>query len=285
MNIWERLSSLDRRLYYVVLILVVALPIIKPWGLPITTSKRSIDFYDAVEAVPNGGTIALAIDYRSDCIVEMNPQVVTLFRQALAKDIKIIMWSNVDEGANVTEPITQKTGAEMGKTYGVDWVNLGYKPGGEVTMKKMVDNFWEGAAYVDMKGTRLENLPIMQGFTSLKDADLLIDMMAVVPSPAENYLKMVSVPHGVPLAVGTTAIQAPTEMPYYSSGQYKGMLGGLRGAAEYEYLTQNPGPAMVGMDAQSAAHILVILLIALGNLGYFLSERKNTKGLSVGGGN
>ncbi|MGI6663648.1 MAG: hypothetical protein ACOX4B_09435 [Bacillota bacterium] len=193
MSIWEKLSSLDRRYYYVVLILVVALPIIKPWGLPIRVGSTTEDFWKTVEAVPEGGTIALAIDYRSDCIVELNPQVVTLFRQAFARNLKIIMWSNVDEGANVTEPITRAVGNEMGKTYGVDWVNLGYKPGGEVTMKKMVDNFWEGAAYVDMQGTPLQDLPIMQGFSSLRDADLLIDMMAVVPSPAQNYLKMVSI--------------------------------------------------------------------------------------------
>ncbi|MGI6642578.1 MAG: hypothetical protein ACOX3V_00945 [Bacillota bacterium] len=283
MSIWDRLANVDRRAYYVVLILVVALPIIKPWGLPIRVSKSTQDFYDAIEAVPNGGTIALAIDYRSDCIVELNPQVLCIYRHAWAKDIKIIMWSNVDEGANVTEPITRQIGEELGKTYGVHWVNLGFKPGGDATKVKMVDNFWEGAAYVDMNGTPLDQLPIMQGFNSLKDADLLINMMAVVPSPAEAFLKMVAIPHKVPMAVGTTAIQAPTEMPYYSSGQYKGLLSGLRGAAEYEFLLNSPGSAMVGMDAQSAAHILVILLIVLGNLGYFLSERKNTKGLSVGG--
>lgn len=282
MSIWDRLSNLDRRVYYVLLVIVVALPIIKPWGLPIKTGEPAQDFVNTVNSVPNGGYIALAIDYRSDCIVELNPMVVTLYRQAFAKDIKIVMWSNVDEGANVTEPITRKIGAELGKTYGVDWVNLGYKPGGEVTMKKMVDNFWEGAAYVDMAGTPLEQLPIMQGFDSLKKADLLIDMMAVVPSPAENYLKMVSIPHGVPMAVGTTAIQSPTEMPYYSSGQYKGMLGGLRGAAEYEFLVGAPGPAMMGMDAQSAAHLLVILLIALSNIGYLVGRNKAVK--PVGGG-
>lgn len=283
MSIWDRFSNLDRRFYYVALIIVVALPIIKPWGLPIRTGKCTQDFFDAVEAVPNGGIIALAIDYRSDCVVELNPQVVTLYKQAFAKNVKIIMWSNVDEGANVTEPITCKVGREMGKTYGVDWVNLGYKPGGEVTMKKMVDNFWEGAAYVDMRGTRFEKLPIMQGFDSLKKADLLIDMMAVVPSPAENYLKMVCIPSGLKMAVGTTAIQSPTEMPYYTSGQYKGMLAGLRGAAEYERLAKCPGPAVMGMDAQSAAHILVILLIAVGNIGY-LAGRKNRAGAPSGGG-
>ncbi|MGI6642685.1 MAG: hypothetical protein ACOX3V_01495 [Bacillota bacterium] len=283
MSIWERLSNLDRRVYYVVLLVVVALPVIQPWGLPIRTGKTAEDFYNAIEAIPNGGIIALAIDYRSDCIVELNPQVITLFKQAWAKDIKIIMWSNVDEGANVTDPIVRRLGDELGKTYGVDWVSLGYKPGGDVTKKKMVDNFWEAVAYVDMKGTPVDQLPLMKGFNSLKQADLLIDIMGVVPSPAEAYLKMVSIPYNIPIAVGTTAIQAPTEMPYYSSGQYKGLLAGLRGAAEYEYLTNDPGSAMMGMDAQSAAHILVILLVALGNIGFLVSKKKSGTGLPGGG--
>ena len=58
-----------------------------------------------------------------------------------------------------------------------------------------------------------------------------------------------------------------------TSGQYKGLLAGLRGAAEYELLTDYPGSAILGMDAQSAAHFLVIALIAIGNIGFFLTRK------------
>ena len=47
-SIWERLSNLDRRVYYVVLLVVVALPVIQPWGLPIRTGKTAEDFYNAI---------------------------------------------------------------------------------------------------------------------------------------------------------------------------------------------------------------------------------------------
>ncbi|MGI6643501.1 MAG: hypothetical protein ACOX3V_05855 [Bacillota bacterium] len=274
MNIWERLSNLDRRVYYVLLIMIVAWPILKPWGLPIRTGRESQSFYDTIEGLPQGATIALAIDYRSDCIVELNPQVATLYKHAWSsKNAKIIMWSMVDEGANVTQALVEPLSDELGKTYGVDWINLGYKPGGDVTRKKMIDDFWEGAGYADIEGRGLENFPIMENFDSVTDADLLVHISGVVPGSSETFLKIVSIPTGLPMAVGTTAIQGTSETPYFASGQYKGFLVGLRGAAEYEFLTQQPGPAIVGMDAQSAAHFLVIGLILLGNVGYFATKK------------
>lgn len=60
--------------------------------------------------------------------------------------------------------------------------------------------------------------------------------------------------------VGLTSVDAPVMMPYFVSEQFKGLLSGLRGAAEYELLIGPPGLAIMGMDAQSVSHILVILL-------------------------
>lgn len=278
MNIWKRISNLDRRVYYVLLMLIVAWPILKPWGLPIKTGREAQSFFDTIEALPAQSTIALAIDYRSDCIVELNPQVATLYRHAWSKGAKIIMWSMVDEGANVTQALVKPISDALGKTYGVDWINLGYKPGGDVTRKKMIDNFWEGAGYADIDGKSLEEFPIMKDFDSITDANLLVHISGVVPGSADTFLKIVSIPTGLPMAVGTTAIQGTSETPYYAAGQYKGFLVGLRGAAEYEFLAKEPGPAIVGMDAQSAAHFLVIGLILLGNIGYFATKKTSAEG-------
>ena len=63
--------------------------------------------------------------------------------------------------------------------------------------------------------------------------------------------------------------------PYLQAGQVIGQMGGLRGAAEYEVLltengiTPSTDKAFRGMDVQSAAHILIILLIIMGNIAFF----------------
>jgi hypothetical protein len=62
------------------------------------------------------------------------------------------------------------------------------------------------------------------------------------------------------------------------------MLGGLKGAAEYEKLNEDSGVrqerkrASIGMGSQSIAHILMIALIILGNIGYFITQRRGRTG-------
>jgi hypothetical protein len=58
------------------------------------------------------------------------------------------------------------------------------------------------------------------------------------------------------------------------SGQINGLIGGLRGAAEYEILIGQKGKAVAGMDAQSATHIAIIVLVIMCNLFYFSSRNR-----------
>jgi len=78
----------------------------------------------------------------------------------------------------------------------------------------------------------------------------------------------------VKIAAAATALIATQVMPYLKSGQMVGMLTGLRGAAEYENLIGKPGEAVAGMDAQSVAHVAIILVILVGNIGYYSERRK-----------
>jgi hypothetical protein len=65
--------------------------------------------------------------------------------------------------------------------------------------------------------------------------------------------------------------------PYLASGQMHAMIGGLRGAAEYEQLIRRGGSGLRGMLAQTAAHVYVILMIIAGNVVYFLNRKKGRK--------
>jgi hypothetical protein len=61
---------------------------------------------------------------------------------------------------------------------------------------------------------------------------------------------------------------------YYSAHQISGIIGGLQGASEYETLVEKPGAATLGMPAQSSAHVLLILLLIIGNIGFILTKRR-----------
>jgi len=51
------------------------------------------------------------------------------------------------------------------------------------------------------------------------------------------------------------------------------MVGGLRGAAEYELLIGRGGSGARGMLAQTGMHLYVLLLIVIGNVVYFRHRR------------
>jgi hypothetical protein len=57
--------------------------------------------------------------------------------------------------------------------------------------------------------------------------------------------------------------------PYLSAGQILGLIGGMKGAAEYERLMDLFGDARRGMDAQSLVHVVIVVLVILGNLALF----------------
>ena len=67
---------------------------------------------------------------------------------------------------------------------------------------------------------------------------------------------------------GCTGVMAPGLYPLLRSGQINGLIGGLRGAAEYETLMGQKGRAIAGMDAQSATHLAIIVLVTICNIFY-----------------
>jgi hypothetical protein len=103
---------------------------------------------------------------------------------------------------------------------------------------------------------------------------LLVNISAGYPGTKE-WVQQAQGRYHIQLVSGSTAVQAPEIYPYLQSGQVKGLLGGMAGAAEYEKATQTLGPATKGMDAQSSAHLFIMFLILLGNAIYF--ARRNAR--------
>jgi hypothetical protein len=61
--------------------------------------------------------------------------------------------------------------------------------------------------------------------------------------------------------------------PYYPN-QMVGVLGGMKGAAEYEAITGFRGKGSTYMVSQSFAHVVVVLFVLVGNAAFFLSRRR-----------
>ena len=111
-------------------------------------------------------------------------------------------------------------------------------------------------------------LPVLAGVRNLRDVDYAVSLGAGNPGVGEWYV-FGKDKYKFELGGGSTGVIAPGLYPLLRSGQINGLIGGLRGAAEYESLIGQKGRAVAGMDAQSATHLAIIVLVVICNLFYF----------------
>jgi hypothetical protein len=93
----------------------------------------------------------------------------------------------------------------------------------------------------------------------------------------DYWISIVNAQYGKEVGGGVTAVMAPKMYAYVESKQMTGLLGGMKGAAEYEKQLGILGTATRGMNSQSMVHLLIIFLVLVGNIGYFFSRKNNRK--------
>ena len=264
-----RLKDLDRRAIFVLVAIAVAVPVLKPMGLPIRTSRESVDFHKELTALKSGETILFSFDYDPQTRAELDPMTRVVWSTCFENGVKIVALTLSAGGVGVAEEIMSELAAKYGKTYGEDYIFLGYNPDWSGTMLRMGESFRKTYP-TDQQGRETDSFPIMEGIDSYADTPLLVSIAA--SGLAEYWAIWAGGKFGQRVITGNTAIQAILVYPYYYSGQISGFLGGLKGAAELELLTGQIGAATRGMDSQTTGHVLMVILILLGNIA-FLAER------------
>ncbi len=269
---WERLLLIDRRWIFLLIGIAVVIPFYLPLGLPVIVTEPTQDLYDAVDAIPpNEQPLLLSIDYAPATLPELEPMAVAILRHCFSKNIRVAILTLNPAGYGLAERVMIKVAEEYGKEYGKDYVFLGFQPGISAPILGMgvnIRNVFPDDAY----GTPLIDVPMMDGIRNYDEIPLMITLAGW--SAAEAWIYYAYQPFRQQVGAGVTAVMATDFYPYWNTGQLVGMLGGMRGAAEYEVLIQQQGQGARGMDSQSVIHILIIILIVVGNAAYFGSGRK-----------
>ena len=271
----ERLMNLDRRVIFLLIALAVILPLLRPMGLPVQPSPPVQQMFDAIESLPPGSKVLVSFDYGSSTMPELYPMSLSFLRHSFSKDHKIITMALWPEGASFAERALKIVTKEYGKTYGEDYVHLGYKAGNIAVITAMGVNIHETFPQ-DYGGRNLKELPLMRDILNYDGIDLVVDLSAGDPG-IPYWVMIAQARYHKTLGGGCTAVSAPAFFTYLQSGQLVGLLGGMKGAAEYEVLIQKKGAATAGMDAQSIAHSLIILLILIGNIAFFMQKAGSRK--------
>lgn len=272
---WETMNNLDRRIIFLVLFVVVMLPLLLRIDAEIPPTAPVRSAYESVAALEAGDRLLVSIDFDATSAPELMPMLRSVLRQAFAKDVKVIMLGHIAIGLPLGHMALEETAAEYGAEYGIDYVDLGYRPGYIAIMIAM-GRAIEDVFATDYQGTPVTELPVMSNVHSYEDIDLLFGFEhgAVI----DYWIRYAHARFDQKMTFGTTAVMAPDAYPYLQAGQIEGLVGGLKGAAEYETLIGHPGLGTRGMPAQEWGHLLVIGFIVLGNLGHYFTSRRGRSG-------
>ena len=263
------------------------LPLIFEIRFPEKATPMVEDVFREVEKLPAGSKVLIAFDYDPASEPELAPMATAWLRQCAIKGHKmyiLALWPLGQQmAANTISEVFGKELKNLNLKYGVDYVNLGFKSGGQGVINVILGDF-EQLYSTDTNGTSVHDIPMMKNVKNLKSMDLIVNISAGTPGLKE-WVQFGSDPAGVPLVGGSTAVQAPLMYPYYPR-QMVGMLGGLKGAAEYEQLVQEKYPqfrdpklnvAIRRMGPQAVAHIVIMAFILIGNITFFIDKRRSRK--------
>ena len=274
-DVFLKIGSVDRRWIFLIIAAVVIVPLLVPIGLPIRATNTTKDVYDAIERLPAGSNVLLSTEYSPSTRPENHPMTISILRHLFKNNHKVFVTCLWPDGQFMAQDaLNQVAKNEFNKVYGEDYVFLGFRPGNEAVVKGIVSNIRK-LYTVDVYQKKIDEIPLMNGINNFKDFDFLFSSSAGFPGTIE-WVQYASDPTGVPMASGVTSIQVNEVMPYVQAGQMVGVLAGMPGAAEYESLINQKGSATSGMDAQSVAHLVIVLFIILGNISFFI-ERKRSK--------
>lgn len=261
---------MKRHVIYLLILASVTVPLFLPLGLKHSITPEVKSFYDAVGRLSPDSAVVVSFDFEASTIAETKPLALAILRHLFSRGVKVVSLSMLAEGAGLGYDFLNQTASESGKEYGTDYIFLGFRPQPQATILGL----GEGLSNVfpqDFLGNEVSSLPLAQRVSGLTQVQAIISI-------ADGDLPQYWVDYGQtrfkkPVLAAVTAAMATSYYSYLSSGQLSGLVGGLKGAAEYENLIHNPGMGNKGMEAQSIAHVMIIALIILGNLTYLKSRR------------
>jgi hypothetical protein len=288
----ERLANIDRRIIYLFVALSLSLPIIFGLSLPPAKMETASNFFAEVSKLKSEDKkmVLIASDWGPGTQAENKPQTLLAMEHLMRKRIPFALISITPYAAPFLENLPRQMAAALEKefpdekwSYGADWVNFGYRPGGYIMIQGLAKatDFYE-VLKTDAGGTPLEDIPMMAGIRTIKDISMLMEFTGLVS--AFNYWIQFfqSEEYTPPFVHGCTSITIPEAYIYFVSGQITGLHEGAAGAAWYEKLLSDEYPNRVqGVALRintslAIAHLIVIAFLILGNIGFLLSKRKGS---------
>ena len=282
----ERLGKLPMKPVWVVVLISLLLPSFVQFGLPVSVSPMTVDFYNFFQNMPEGQIVYIMDAHSFMSYYPLKGALVLTLKFLMEHKAKFVIQGVAPEAiATYEDWMAAANPKSYGYEYGKDYVIFGYLAGEEIAMATFASDTWK-AYEVDYYGNKVSSLPLMQNIRSWKDFDIAIgtasscvvqDMFVrqwavgkqnPIENPYGNQLATVYIPQST---------CAPNTVPYWKAAPgLHAMIYGTQGAAELEAVSKRLGLATALADAKNLAVMTFLALVTFGNIAYF-SEKSRKK--------
>ena len=263
---------------YLLLLLAVLVPFLIPtdWassGLSIAGTPAA-EFFDTLQTLPPNSVVVVSFDYDPSQAGEMDLIAKSIARHLVQRRVNVIALSTLDTGAPIARRVLDEVARDTKNyTYGANYVNLGFLPGREAGLANLATTGLSLISRDWVLNQPLVIFPATQNVRTLRDVRLVIEL-AGSDDALKAWMEQVGPRVGVPIVAGVSASVEPRARAYHDtpSKQLAAMVSGLVGAAQYEVLTNQPGLAVISVNAQSAAQLLLAGLAIFGTLVFWFTR-------------
>jgi hypothetical protein len=272
-SLGETLENLPLWLFFILIIAAMAYISINPLGLPVPVTQQTKDTHAAVEKLEAGDIILIDGGYASGTIAVHEPGLVVVFKHAMKVGAKMVLVSSAIEGPQLFDRALAKIKPETkGYEYGKDYIHLGYFAGAEPAYAGIIADI-TSIFTVDYKNTPVDQLELWDELSPPTHEKIsLVYVQSAGGDVCEGWIRQSAVRYDIPMIQQPLEMMVPTILPYYPLN-CQGVLNGGIGAAEYESFGGFPGEAVKLSDMLSVAHLVILVFLILGNIGWYMRPR------------
>lgn len=244
-NIWEKLQAIDKRILYMVLVVLVVIGLSIKVTIPVKPDVSSAKLYQAFSNLPENRTVLVQSDWTNSTRGENYGHFQAAMRTLMSKNIKFVLFALADPQAPqvarnaIRELNAERVAANM-EPYeiGRDYIDLGYFPNAEGTSVAMGNDLralWKGlkTRIPGQPGeTDIFKTPVLSGVRKIQDCSMLL----IVTASATSDIAIQRLSDKVAISCMCTGVSGPGLLPYYQAGQLKGLAIGLKGVYDMEQM-------------------------------------------------
>lgn len=257
--------------------------------LPLGRPDETMAAFGVVDAIiPPDAAVLVVFDYEPSLAGEMEAVAAPLLDHLIVKQHpRLALLSTSPTGSMLAERLITGPLGELKYQSGVQYVNLGYLPGGLSGVRAFAQDplhttlFTADVSIFNMNPASVWQSAPLQGVQAFSDFAAII-VITDSADAGRTWIEQAAPLRGPAQFVVVSSAQAgPMLQPYYQSGQINGLVTGLYDASVLEQNNANrPGLARQYWDAYNLGLILAMVLLvggALWNLVAGLRERATVK--------